>query len=60
MKRLIRFNMGSVAITALINGILFVLKLIVQILSFEAKDDDHCLVAACIKCMNCVLCLCKA
>ena len=60
LKRLVRFNMGSVAITSLINGILFVLKLIVQILSFETKDDDHCLVRTCIKCMNCFLCVCKA
>lgn len=57
--RLVRYNLGSVAITALINGILFVLKIIVQILSFEANDEDGKCVTFCIKCMNCLLCLCK-
>lgn len=55
--RLSRFHSGSVAITALLNGLLFVFKILAAIFSFDARDDDSALVSCCLKCLNFLFCL---
>lgn len=37
IKRLVRFHAGSVAFTSLINGVFFVVKIVLQLFSFEVK-----------------------
>jgi hypothetical protein len=55
--RLIRFNTGSIALTSIINGCLFILKIIAHLFSFKAEDKDHSIVACCLKCLNRLFCL---
>jgi solute carrier family 44 protein 1 (choline transporter-like protein) len=55
--RLIRYHLGSVAFTSLINGLFFVVKLICQIFSFEVKDEDNRCTAYFLRCLNCFFCI---
>lgn len=55
--RLLRYHIGSVALTSLINGLFFVIKLIAQIFSFEVKEEDNRCTALCLKCLNVVFCV---
>jgi len=59
LHRLVRFNLGSVAITSLINGVFFIIKIIANILSFDNTDNDNGLVECCLKCLNALFCIFK-
>lgn len=56
LDRLIRFHPGSVAITALVNGLFFIIKVLAHLFSFEAKAEDHKCTAICLKCLNLLFC----
>lgn len=55
--RLVRYHMGSVAFTSLINGVFFLIKIITNIFSFDVKDDDGALISCCLKCLNALFCI---
>lgn len=57
LYRLTRFHSGSVAITSLVNGVFYILKIIAHILSFKAGKDDHGCTLVCIKILSCVFCI---
>ncbi len=57
LHRLMRFNIGSVALTSLVNGLFFVVKILAHIFSFDTKEEDHFLVSCCLKCLNCLFCI---
>lgn len=59
LDRLIRFHSGSVATTALVNGIFFIIKILAHIFSFEAKENDNRCTAICLKCLNYLFCICN-
>jgi hypothetical protein len=59
LTRLICYHPGTVAITALINCIFEVLRMIANLLSFEAGDEDTGCTALCLKCLNCLFCIFK-
>jgi hypothetical protein len=56
-SRLFRFNLGTVAFTSLVNGLFFIVKVIAHILSFDNTDNDNCMVACCLKCLNALFCI---
>lgn len=55
--RLFRYHIGSVAFTSLIHGLLFVIKILATIFSFDSKDDDSSCVTCCLKCLNAIFCV---
>ncbi len=59
IHRLIRYHPGSVAITALVNGLLSVLAMIANLLSFEAGPDDSGLKLCCLKFLSFIFCIFK-
>jgi hypothetical protein len=57
--RLIRYHPGSVAITSFINCSLEILKIIANLLSFEADENDNGCTSLCLKCLSFIFCLFK-
>jgi hypothetical protein len=57
--RLVRFHSGSVAITSLVNGLFYIVKIIAHILSFQASKEDKGCTLVCIKILGCVFCVFK-
>lgn len=59
LQRLVRFNAGSVALTSLVNGVFFIIKIIAHILSFDETDNDNHMVECCLRCLNALFCIFK-
>ena len=50
--RLVRFHAGSVALASMLNGVLFVIKVVSAILAFETKREDGNMLSSCLKLLN--------
>lgn len=59
LTRLVCYHPGSVAITALINCIFEVLRMVANLLSFEAGEEDTGCTALCLRCLNFLFCIFK-
>ena len=54
--RLLRYHLGSVALASILNGLLFIVKIIANVLSFDSHEDDSSVVTCFLKCLNCIFC----
>jgi hypothetical protein len=57
--RLLRYHLGSVTFAGVLNGMLFVIKILANLFSFDSQDDDGALVACCLKCLSYIFCVFK-
>ena len=55
--RLTRFHSGTVVFASLLNGFLFIIKLLANLFSFDTKEDDGCLVSCCLKFLSYLFCV---
>jgi hypothetical protein len=59
IHRMLRYHPGSIAITALINGLLSTVSMIANLLSFEAGPDDTGIKLVCLKFLSFLFCIFK-